>query len=313
MTKTLLLVDAHAMIHRAFHALPESLATSDGTPTNAVYGFFLMFQKILTDFRPTHIAVCFDTPKPTFRKKLFTGYQAKRPKMDDTLRVQIPMIRHLLDIGGVSHLEREGYEADDVIGSVAEHKKGEFDRVLIVTGDRDLLQLVDDRVMVIAPKNGISHFDLFTPDSVQKKYGLPPAHVPDYKALAGDASDNYNTARGIGPKTATKLLTPYGSVENLFEHLESVENERIRTILRDNKETILLFKQIATIIRDIDINPATSSLAFSQFREDMKEELKKLELFSLINTLWGKSPRPKSPEKTHVSDGTKTPDQLGLF
>lgn len=308
--KTLLIIDAHAMIHRAFHALPPTLTSRDGTPTNAVYGFFMMFQKIVIDFRPTHLAVCFDTPKPTFRKKLYTSYQSKRPKMDDLLRVQIPIIRTLLDAGGITRVEKEGFEADDVIGTLAERQKHGFDRVLIVTGDRDLLQLTDDKVSIIAPKTGISHFDLFTPQEVREKYGMDPLYVPDYKALAGDSSDNYNTARGIGPKTAQKLLAPYKTIENLLDHLDEIENVKWREILKEHKEQILLFKKIATIVRDVDVNPPISSLAFSTFREDLKEEFKKLELFSLIPKLWP-TLNPSVPPKKEKKKPTE--DQIGLF
>lgn len=309
--KTLLLIDAHAMIHRAYHALPDTLATRDGMPTGAIYGFFLMMQKVLLDFRPTHLAVCFDTPKPTFRKKLFKGYQAKRPPMEDTLKVQIPKIKELLDKGGVTRLEKAGFEADDIIGTVSEKQKKDFDRVLILTGDRDLLQLTDDKVFLIAPKRGVTNFDLFTPHEVEKKFGVTPEHIPDYKSLAGDSSDNYNTARGIGPKTAQKLLSIEPNVEDLLNHLDEVDNEKWRNILKEHKEQILLFKKIATIVRDVEVNPPKSQLAFSGFREDMKDELKKLELFSLITKLY-ENIDVKPPKKEEKKE-EENPDQMDMF
>ncbi|QQS43828.1 hypothetical protein IPM65_06875 [Candidatus Roizmanbacteria bacterium] len=310
--KTLLLIDAHAMIHRAYHALPDTLATRDGTPTGAIYGFFLMMQKVLLDFRPTHLAVCFDTPKPTFRKKLFDGYQAKRPPMEDALKVQIPKIKELLDKGGVTRLEKPGFEADDIIGTISEKQKSDFDRVLILTGDRDLLQLTDDKVFLIAPKRGVTNFDLFTPHEVKMKFGVTPEHIPDYKALAGDSSDNYNTVRGIGPKTAQKLLKIEPTVEKLLEHLDLVDNEKWRTILSEHKEQILLFKKIATIVRDVEVNPPKSQLAFSGFRDDMKAELKKLELFSLVTKLYENielQPVKKEEKKKKENNS----DQIDLF
>jgi len=184
--KTLLLIDAHAMIHRAFHALPDTLKARDGTPTNAVYGFFNMIYRVIVESKPTHIAVYFDTPQPTFRKKLYKGYQAKRPPMDRSIKEQIPLIKRLLKDGGLACFEKPGFEADDVIGTIAEEQKKRFDRVLILTGDRDLLQLTDDTVSLMAPRKGVSDFQLFTPAEVMQKYGVTPNHIPDYKALAGD-------------------------------------------------------------------------------------------------------------------------------
>lgn len=309
--KTLILLDAHAMIHRAFHALPKEMATQDGTPTGAVYGFFLMLQKIVLDFKPTHLLICFDTPKPTFRKKLYKGYQAKRPKMDDTLKTQIPLIKDLIDESGLKRIEKPGFEADDVIGTAAENLKDKVDRVLIVTGDRDLLQLTDDKVYLIAPKRGITHFDLFTPDTVIKKYGVTPEHIPDFKSLAGDSSDNYNTAKGIGPKTAKNLLSNYPNVEDLLENVDSVKNDRFREILKRNKEKILLFKKIATIVTDLDINPPLSSIAFSGFKKDMEDDLKKLELFSLVPKLLNTPSVSKTPEKKESK--SEKSDQISLF
>ncbi|MBP9691177.1 hypothetical protein KBD81_03810 [Candidatus Woesebacteria bacterium] len=314
--KTLLLIDAHAMIHRAYHALPDTLRTKDGTPTNAIYGFFLMLQKILIDFKPSHVAVCFDTPKPTFRKKLYTGYQAKRPPMEDLLRVQIPLIKDLLNLGGLTCLEKEGFEADDVIGTLAEKLKKQFERVLIVTGDRDLLQLTDDTVYLVAPKRGVTNFDLFTPHEVFKKFGVTPEHIPDYKALAGDSSDNYNTAKGIGPKTAQRLLAGNKTVEYLLDNLQDVENDRWRETLTEHKEQILLFKKIATIVRDVDVNPPQSQLAFTAFRPEMQSELRKLELFTLTQKLYGDLDAQRENPKPILKKEEKKPietDQMGLF
>jgi len=135
--QTLLLIDAHAMIHRAYHALPDTLRTSDGRPTNAIYGFFLMLTKVIGDFKPTHIAIAFDTPTPTFRKKLYKEYQIKRPPMENLLKVQIPIIKDLIGKSGIFQIERPGFEADDVIGTLSTKFKDSFDRILILTGDRD--------------------------------------------------------------------------------------------------------------------------------------------------------------------------------
>ncbi len=316
--KTLLLIDAHAMIHRAYHALPD-LSSNDGTPTNAVYGFFLMLQKVLSQFQPTHVAVCFDTPKPTFRKELFKEYQAKRPPMESTLKTQIPIIKELLDKGGLPRLEKPGFEADDVIGTLAEKHKADFDRVLILTGDRDLLQLTDKNVFVITPKRGVTNFDLYTPDAVKEKFGVTADLIPDYKALAGDSSDNYNTAKGIGPKTAVKLLEEFHTIEGLIENVNKVENERWRTSLKEHKDTILLFKKIATIVRDVDIEDKDVNLEFKEFKQDMKQQLLELNLNSLIAKLYAiknHEPEPvkiKEEKKPKAAKMEEDNGQIDLF
>jgi len=296
--KTLLLIDGHAMIHRAFHALPIEMSTKAGEPTGAIYGFFLMLLKVIGDFNPTHIVVAFDTPKPTFRKKLYKGYQAKRPKMDDTLVSQIPMIKKLLDAGGLERLELSGFEADDIIGTLTKKYKSDFERVLILTGDRDLLQLTDKNVFLIAPKRGVTNFDLFTPVEVEKKFGVKPIHIPDYKALAGDSSDNYNTARGIGPKTAASLLEGDKTIEQLFAKIDEVKNPRWKSILEEYHDKILLFKKIATILTDVDIKTSKKEMEFPSFEEPLKKELENLELFSLINKIYNSnSPAVSKPKE----------------
>lgn len=246
--QTLLLIDAHAMIHRAYHALPDTLRTSDGRPTNAIYGFFLMLTKVIGDFKPTHIAIAFDTPTPTFRKKLYKEYQIKRPPMENLLKVQIPIIKDLIGKSGIFQIERPGFEADDVIGTLSTKFKDSFDRILILTGDRDLLQLTTDHTFLIAPKNGVSNFDLFTSGTVFQKYGVTPSHFTDYKALVGDSSDGYITAKGIGPKSAKTLLEIHPTIEKLLSNLNDVENKRLKQILSDSTDKIKLFKKIATIV-----------------------------------------------------------------
>jgi DNA polymerase-1 len=312
--KTLLLIDAHAMIHRAYHALPD-LSSADGTPTNAVYGFFMILQKVLAEFQPTHVAICFDTPKPTFRKGLFKEYQAKRPPMETTLKTQIPLIKELLEKAKVTTLEKPGFEADDVIGTLAEKHKKDFDRILILTGDKDLLQLTDTNVFVITPKKGVTNFMLYTPEEVVKKFGIPAELVPDYKALAGDSSDNYNTAKGIGPKTAVKLLTEFHTIEGLLEHVDEIENEKWKNTIKEYSETITLFKQIATIVRDVDIDATNDELKFKGFDQNMKTQLLNLNLNSLITKLFAikeveeiPAEKPKSPKKQQEDNG-----QIDLF
>lgn len=313
--KNLLLIDAHAMIHRAYHALPDTLISKSGIPTNAIYGFFLIIQKVISDFQPSHVAICFDTPVKTFRKELFKEYQGKRPAMENTLSVQIPFIKELLSLGGIQCYEKPGFEADDVIGTLAETYKPTFDRVLILTGDRDLLQLVDDKVFVITPKFGVANFNLFTPTEVLTKFGVTPEHIPDYKALVGDSSDNYNTAKGIGPKTALKLLGQFNTIEKLVANTDKIENEKWRAILYEYKETITLFKKIATIVRDVDIKSDDEKMEFSGFKQEMRTKLNELSLYTLQEKLFKvvvkkEEPKKKTAEKTLPADNSS---QMDLF
>src|SRR3989338_3308195 len=182
--QTLLLIDGNAIMHRAYHALPP-FKTKDGTPTNVIYGFFSMLHKGIIDFKPTHIVVCFDTPKPTFRNKMFKEYQAQRPKISDDFIVQIPLVKEALDKAEITHLEKDGYEADDLIGTVVKKCETAIDagiRVLILSGDRDIQQLVDKNVFVITPKLGLSDIKMYDSAEVEKKYGLEPTKIPDLKA-----------------------------------------------------------------------------------------------------------------------------------
>ncbi len=310
---TLLLVDAHAMIHRAFHALPTSFTSSDGTPTNAIYGFFMMMQKVIGDFRPSHIAICFDTPKPTFRKELLPEYQSKRPPMDDALKKQIPIILEILQKAGIATFAKPGFEADDVIGTLATQFDTQADRILILTGDRDILQLAKPHINVIAPKKGVSEFTLFTPEYIQEKFGIIAAQIPDYKALAGDASDNYHAAQGIGPKTAVTLLTQFSSIETLFDRIEEVKNERWRSTLKLSKEKILLLKKIATIVRDVELHVTFEQLVFQEFSPDCQEILQKYQLFSVMNKLFPPQKSAPSQKAKIVKKESDPQDQPSLF
>jgi len=208
--KKLVLIDGNAILHRAFHALPP-LNNKDGKPTNAVYGFFSMLFKIIEDLRPEYLIVCFDRKKPTFRKEMYVGYQAKRPKMSDDLVPQVDIVHKALDSAKIAHFGIDGYEADDLIGTFSKQGAEKNLQVIIVSGDRDLLQLINSHVLMLAPIVGITKMTLFDESKVREKYGLNPTQFIDYKALVGDSSDNYPGVTGIGPKTAADLLNKYQS------------------------------------------------------------------------------------------------------
>ncbi len=308
--KTLLLIDGFAIMHRAYFALPE-LSTAKGVPTNAVYGFFTMLQKVITDFKPTHIVVALDTPVQTFRKKLYKEYQIQRPEAADGFKQQIPLIKELLDAAGIARLEKEGFEADDVIGTLAKKFRPDFDRVLILTGDRDLLQLVDEKTYVIAPQKGITTSAIYTPEAVKEKYGIEPEKIPDLKALMGDASDNYGGAKGIGPKTAAKLIIEFDNVENVLRKIDTVQPDRIKEIIKNHTEHIILSKRLATILTDLELDIDVNRCLFTVFQPEMEKKLKELELYSLTNRLLHSSLVPKKTIKKVKKEDSEA--QAGLF
>lgn len=303
---TLLLIDGNAIMHRAYHALPP-FKTKNGIPTNVVYGFFSMLHKGIIDFKPTHIVVCFDTPKPTFRNKIFKEYQAQRPKIADDFIVQIPLLKEALDKAGIVHLEKDGFEADDLIGTIAHKFKSNGIKVLILSGDRDIQQLIDKNVYVITPKLGLSDLKIYDIAEVQKKMGLNPEKIPDLKALMGDSSDNYSGAKGIGPKTAARLLQQYGSIDHIYSHLDQIE-EKIRKILQNYKQNVILSHKLATIDTQVKINFEIEKTKFEKFNPDLKSFLEKLEISSLTKRIFPvKKPDLKQSKKSAAKN------QLDLF
>jgi DNA polymerase-1 len=244
----LVLIDGNAILHRAFHALPP-LTTKTGEPINAVYGLVSMLLKTVQDLKPTHLAVCFDEKEPTFRHKAFSGYQAQRPHMADELSGQFEKARKFLDAAGIAAYSKPGYEADDVIGTLSKLFK---DEVVIVTGDRDILQLVDNRVKVYMPIAGLSSARLMGEAEVVEKMGIPPSQIDDYKAFVGDSSDNYSGVSGIGPKTALSLLKKYGSMKEAYKHLKDLPPQTSQRLERGRQQAALS-KKLATIVRDVPL------------------------------------------------------------
>lgn len=304
---TSLIIDGNAIMHRAFHAIP-AFKTRSGIPTNILYGFFSMLHKVINDFKPNYLTVCFDTPAPTFRNKLFSKYQAQRPKIDDDFIVQIPTIKSALDQGQIFHIEKDGFEADDVIGTTAKIAAKDKIKALILSGDKDLLQLVNDDIMVIAPQKGLSNLALMDLTAVVKKLGITPGQIPDFKALMGDPADNYLGAKGIGPKTAALLINQFQTIENLFNHLDEIK-DKTRQIIIDCKESILLAKQLAQIKTDVEIKYDIKKTQFIGFNNDLKKYLLEYEMFGLVNRIY------PSVKKNIVSEKPNKPetDQISLF
>lgn len=306
---TLLLIDGNAIMHRAYHALPP-FKTKSGIPTNAVYGFLAVLNKAITDFKPHYLIVSFDTPAPTFRKKLFREYQSHRPKIEDKLSQQFPLIKEALDAGRITHLEKEGYEADDVIGTISRTFHTNGDCVLILSGDKDILQLANERVFVITPQLGFGKQAIYSPDEVKKRLGIEPKQIPDFKALMGDPSDNYKGAKGIGPKTAAKLLQEYSSLEQIFKNLKKIDG-KIRKLLEDNEEQIYMSKQLATILTDVELKVDIQKTAFHGFDDQLKEFLKKYEMYSLLNRIF--NIKKSIPKKSEERENKTSQNQMELF
>lgn len=258
-TKTLVLLDAHAILHRAYHALPD-FSSPTGEPTGALYGVTTMLLKIIEDFKPEYIAACYDLPEPTYRHEAFEGYKAGRVKTEDSLVQQIERSRDIFNVFGIPIYERPGFEADDMLGSIAHLTKDKKDlRVIIASGDMDTMQCVDKkRVQVFTLKKGIKETVLYDEKAVIERFGFGPQLVPDYKGLRGDTSDNIPGIAGIGEKTATTLITTFGSLDKIYAKLEKNEKAfievgikpRIINLLKEGKEDAEFSKMLATIRTD---------------------------------------------------------------
>jgi len=259
-----LLIDGSAVIHRAYHALPLFNA-QNGTPTNALYGFIKMLLSLTKRIEPDYLSVVYDTPVKTFRKELMPSYQSHRPPTPDEFKVQIPLTQEFLEKAEVKYYLKEGYEADDVIATIADQVKRQDNlHLYILTGDKDILQLVNDRITVIMPRTGASDLNFMDPEGVKKRLGITPELVVDYKALVGDPSDNYPGVRGIGPKTAIRLLEEYGGVTGLYQKLDQLD-PRIAALLAKNKENALLCAKLAKLVGDVEIPFTLKDTAFKGF------------------------------------------------
>jgi DNA polymerase-1 len=245
----LVIIDGHAILHRAFHALPP-LTNRNGEPINAVYGLTSMLLRVIRDFKPTYLAVCFDEKEKTFRHEALESYQAQRPKMADELSSQIQKAKDVVSAFNIPIFSKPGYEADDVIGTLAEKTKEE---VVIITGDKDILQLVNKRIKVFLPIKGLSEGKLMGEEEVKIKMGVTPELIPDYKALVGDPSDNYPGVPGIGPKTAINLLDEFGSVGGVYKNLKKIP-EKTREKLVQGEESAQLSHKLATLVIDLPLD-----------------------------------------------------------
>lgn len=249
------MIDGNALLHRAFHAVPAHFSTSKGEQTNAIYGFANVFINILNELQPDMMAVAFDRKAPTFRHEEFEDYKATRVKAPDELYAQIPRIKEVVESFNVPIYELDGYEADDVIGTLADKACREGKEVIVVTGDLDALQLVNGHIKVCTYRKGFQETILYDRAKVKERYGLSPEQIVDFKAIAGDSSDNIPGVAGIGKVGATKLLQAYGTLEKIYLALDDGSfigfSEGIKKKLLDNREQAFLSRHLATIVRDV--------------------------------------------------------------
>lgn len=285
MTKKLVLIDGNSIAYRAFFALPL-LNNDKGVHTNAIYGFTMILMKILEDEKPTHMLVAFDAGKTTFRHKTFQEYKGGRQKTPPELSEQFPFIRELLDAYQVSRYELENYEADDIIGTLSRQAEKDGYEVKVISGDKDLTQLVTDKITVDITKKGITDVDSYTPDFVQEKYGLTPEQIIDMKGLMGDTSDNIPGVPGVGEKTAIKLLTEFNTLENVLASIDKVGGKKLKEKLEENREQAIMSKKLATIDCEAPLTIALDEVHYEGFDSKKVTELfKELGFNSLLDKL----------------------------
>jgi len=288
---TFLIIDGNGLIHRAFHALPE-FTTKAGLHTNAVFGFASILHKTITEFAPKYVAVCFDTKAPTFRDELYIKYRTQRPQIREELKSQFPYVKEFLDASGIYKIEKDGLEADDLIGIIATKCSLEKIKTIILSGDKDMMQLIDDHVFVLTPQIGFGKGKLYTKEEVKKVFGINPKQIADYKAIAGDPSDNYKGVTGIGPKGAVALLNQFKTLENVYSHLDKIESQRIRNSLVVYKDNALLSKKLATIITENEVGFSIDDAAFTNYNETLHDFFEKYEFRSLESRFFPKAKRP---------------------
>ncbi|MGD8188445.1 DNA polymerase I [Brevibacillus ginsengisoli] len=298
----LILIDGNSIANRAFYALPL-LSTSQGLHTNAVLGFTTMLLKVMEEMKPTHLFVAFDFGKVVFRHSEFVEYKGKRAKTPPELSEQFPVIRELLDAFSIQRFELEGYEADDIIGTLTlRADQADEWKVTVITGDKDMLQLVSDRVSVALTRKGVSEIELYTTKEISEKYGLTPTQIIDLKGLMGDTSDNIPGVPGVGEKTALKLLHEYGTVEEVLANIDKVSGKKLQENLRNNVEQAKMSKSLATILRDAPVEVELNDTVYNGYDSSaLVEFFKKMEFKSLIPKVKTSS----SDSKEHGEDQPK--------
>ena len=284
MSKKMVLIDGHSILNRAFYGVPD-LSNAQGLHTNAVYGFLNIMFKILEEEKPEFLAVAFDVHAPTFRHELYKEYKGTRKPMPEELREQVPVIKEVLKAMGVCTVEKAGLEADDILGTLA--KKGEKDgmEVALVSGDRDLLQIASNHIKIRIPKTkgGKTEIEDYYAKDVEDAYQVTPVQFIELKALMGDSSDNIPGVPKVGPKTATELMVQYGSLDNIYAHLDDISKKSIRESLAENKDLADLSKVLATIHTDCDLDVTWDMVSMQDlFTPEAYTLFKQLEFKNLL-------------------------------
>jgi len=306
--KKLVLIDANAIIHKAFYALPD-LTNRKGEQINAIYGFSSILLKIINDLKPDYIAAAYDLPGPTFRHKEYKDYKAKRIKKPDELIEQIPKTKEILKGFNILVLEKKSFEADDIIGTVAKQFTNRKIEILILTGDLDILQLIDKNIKVYSLRRGMTDIFIYGKKEVKERYGLKPEQMIDYKGLRGDPSDNIPGVAGVGEKTACVLLKEFNTIENLYNKIGEITDEQIEKHsfftpkliekLKENKEMAFFSKKLATIREDVPIKVKLEDLNW-QKKFNIKKAKQAFEQFhfkSLIKRLPGYEPESEAKQQ----------------
>ena len=284
--KKLMVLDGHSIAFRAFHAVPE-LVTAGGIYTNALYGFVNMLIKITQQYKPNAVAVAFDLKEPTFRHKMFDGYKAGRSATPEQLLSQIELLKELLTKMGVTVLSVPGFEADDNLGTLSKLSNDAGYRTYLVTGDRDSLQLIGSNTTVLYTKKGVSTLVEYTTDVFKEEYGILPEQFVDCKALMGDSSDNIPGVAGIGPKTATTLLSEYGTLDGIYQNIDSIKSNNTKTKLSENKDNAYLSQTLARIVRNapVELVDVTDEVYAPKATKELCDMLRMLEMNKLLESL----------------------------
>ena len=288
--KKVALVDGSSYIYRAFYALPP-LKSPDGKPTGAVYGFIRMLSKLINDINPDYIAVVFDKAGKTFRHEEYKEYKATRKETPDELKMQIPVIKKIIKLFGIKVLEKEGFEADDIIATLAKKAKEKGYTVYVITPDKDMMQLVSENIFVFNPVSE----KLFDKEAVKEKYGVYPEQFIDYLAIVGDSVDNIHGVKGVGPKTASKLLNEYESIEGIFENLDNLK-EKVKNAFLEAKENLKTNRFLIKLDDNTPLDTKIEELEKKQTNwEELIKEFENLGFKSLLKEI--KSKREKDEEK----------------
>ena len=282
----IIIIDGNSLVNRAFYAIQRPMITKEGIYTQGIYGFLSMLYKIQEDYSPDYAAVAFDLKEPTFRHKEYSGYKAKRRPMPPELAMEMPILKDILRAMNIAILEKPGFEADDILGTVSKIAEEKGIEPIIITGDKDSLQLASDTTKVLFTKKGVSDFDLYDKDKVVERYGLTPLQFIDLKGIMGDTSDNIPGVPGIGEKGGIELLTQFGSLENMLDHTDEIKKPAMRAKVEENADLARMSKHLATIIRDVPMDVDLSEMRFGEPDQDKLRELfEKLEFKNFLKKL----------------------------